>query len=168
MDEINAIKVPKSYNGAHLRFPLDRDQVVNMYKAFRARKRLHAKYVMQLLEEYYIHADRNNRTLMESTIDEGTTMTICGDTHGQWEDFCTIMDMNGLPSESNRVRARVCVHVCVCVCVCVYLRAVGVRTHTFHTCTELMHYIHACTRAAAGRQTRRRSLSLQQLSLFRC
>ena len=119
MDEINAIKVPKSYNGAHLRFPLDRDQVVNMYKAFRARKRLHAKYVMQLLEEYYIHADRNNRTLMESTIDEGTTMTICGDTHGQWEDFCTIMDMNGLPSESNRVRARVCVHVCVCVCACV-------------------------------------------------
>ena len=61
---------------------------------------------MQLLETFYVHADRNFRTMMESPIEEGTTMTICGDTHGQWEDFCTIMDMNGLPSESNRVRSR--------------------------------------------------------------
>ena len=61
---------------------------------------------MQLLETFYVHADRNFRTMMESPIEEGTTMTICGDTHGQWEDFCTIMDMNGLPSESNRVCSR--------------------------------------------------------------
>jgi len=106
MSEVNAIKVPSSYDGPHLTFPLTRNQVVNMYKAFRARKRLHAKYVMQLLEEFYLHADGDFRTMMESTIEEGTTMTICGDTHGQWEDFCTIMDMNGLPSESNRVRVR--------------------------------------------------------------
>ena len=45
MELVNSLKVPASYKGVHLTFPLDREQVVNLYKSFRARKRLHAKYV---------------------------------------------------------------------------------------------------------------------------
>jgi Ca2+-binding EF-hand superfamily protein/diadenosine tetraphosphatase ApaH/serine/threonine PP2A family protein phosphatase len=41
-------------------------------------------------------------TLLELTVEEGTRLTVVGDTHGQLEDVFTIFTINGVPSPANR------------------------------------------------------------------
>ena len=46
-----------------------------------------------------------SNTVNNVTIEPKTMLTVVGDLHGQWEDLMTIFNMNGLPSDQNRVRA---------------------------------------------------------------
>ncbi len=41
-------------------------------------------------------------TLLDLAVEEGTRLTVVGDTHGQLEDVFTIFTINGVPSPSNR------------------------------------------------------------------
>lgn len=76
-------------------------------------------YVTKLMEEFRLGRICHDATMYELLaraipmlqalpnivplrIHEGCNLTICGDIHGQLEDFLTIFELNGLPSEQNQ------------------------------------------------------------------
>lgn len=48
-----------------------------------------------------IHYLKNEPTLVNIDIPEGSTLTVCGDTHGQYYDLLNIFKINGNPSDKN-------------------------------------------------------------------
>lgn len=99
--EAEGMPVEAGYDGPHLRWPLTLDQVAGMMDAFRAGKRLHYKYAMQLLSAYRRYASELP-TLVEQEVSVGSRLTVCGDTHGQLNDLLSIYTINGVPSPTNR------------------------------------------------------------------
>ncbi|XP_047448380.1 serine/threonine-protein phosphatase with EF-hands 2 isoform X2 [Mugil cephalus] len=93
----NNIEVPEIYSGPHLTFPLTANQAVGLVEAFRNKKQLHSRYVLQLLMETW------KRLRMLPNINRISTchskeIAICGDLHGQLEDLLLIFYKNGMPS----------------------------------------------------------------------
>jgi hypothetical protein len=93
--------LPAGYGGPHLRLPLTAAQVSALLLAFRGGAQLHYKYVVALLSAYRRYA-ADLPTLVEVEVAQGTTVTVCGDTHGQLQDLFSIYSINGPPSPTNR------------------------------------------------------------------
>ena len=53
-----------------------------MLEWFKSQKRLHKKYALQILQKA-TEILRSYRSVVDVDIPEGTTITVCGDTHGQ-------------------------------------------------------------------------------------
>lgn len=100
VEDVMSIVTEPSYDGPHLRWPLTVSQVYKVIMAFRDGKRLHYKYVLEVLAQF---RDQSQRlpTLQTVTIPEGSRLTVCGDTHGQLEDLYSIFTINGAPSSTN-------------------------------------------------------------------
>jgi hypothetical protein len=98
-----------------------------MMEAFKAGKRLHYKYAVQMVNNYrrcapplptaarvppracvHLVCGAACRyagelpTLVEAEVVAGTTLTVVGDTHGQLKDLFAIFTINGVPSPTNR------------------------------------------------------------------
>ncbi|KAK2901810.1 hypothetical protein Q8A73_011556 [Channa argus] len=91
------IEVPEIYSGPHLTFPLTVEQAVWLVEAFRNKKQLHSRYVLQLLLETWKLLRLLPNINRVSTC-HSKEITVCGDLHGQLEDLLLIFYKNGMPS----------------------------------------------------------------------
>uniref|UniRef100_A0A1A7WZV7 Serine/threonine-protein phosphatase n=1 Tax=Iconisemion striatum TaxID=60296 RepID=A0A1A7WZV7_9TELE len=91
------ISVPESYTGPRISFPLTISDTTALLSAFKEQQILHAKYVLQLLNE-----TKKLLKQMPNIVHLSTSytkeITICGDLHGRLDDLLLIFYKNGLPS----------------------------------------------------------------------
>ncbi|KAM6944717.1 serine/threonine-protein phosphatase with EF-hands 2 [Lycodopsis pacificus] len=91
------IEVPEIYSGPHLTFPMTAEQAVGLVEAFRNKKQLHSRYVLQLLLETWKQLRMLPNINRISTC-QSKEITICGDLHGQLDDLLLIFYKNDMPS----------------------------------------------------------------------
>nr|XP_014345038.1 PREDICTED: serine/threonine-protein phosphatase with EF-hands 1 [Latimeria chalumnae] len=95
--EYEKIKVPESYTGPRLNFPLTVADTNTLLQAFKQQHQLHARYVLQLLHETKkIMKQKPNIIHLSTSCSK--EITICGDLHGKLDDLMLIFYKNGLPS----------------------------------------------------------------------
>jgi len=100
------MKVEASYEGPHLKFPLTLANVQEVLHHIRTKPYIliHRKYVCQLVGR---SVDLFNKLLKNSVYDMAVPdspdgkLVICGDTHGQLQDFLWVLKQNGEPSPDN-------------------------------------------------------------------
>ena len=96
----DSITVDAAYDGVRLENEMTQEFIDNMITRFKDGKQIHQKYVYQI-----IFAVRNivynEPTMVELEVEKGHTLTICGDTHGQFYDLLEIFRLNGFPTESH-------------------------------------------------------------------
>ena len=98
---LEQIKVEPAYAGVHVAWPLRLDNVLDVLEGFKRGRGLHYKYTLMLLTALR-KVLANEPNICAVHVPAGTTVTVCGDTHGQLQDLFTIFHINGLPDRTNR------------------------------------------------------------------
>jgi serine/threonine-protein phosphatase 5 len=80
--DIDAINVDDSYDGVRLEKEMTQEFIDDMIQRFKNGKKLHRKYVFQIVKAV-IDLVKEEPTMVEIGVEEGTKLTICGDTHGK-------------------------------------------------------------------------------------
>uniref|UniRef100_A0A3Q3IKA4 Serine/threonine-protein phosphatase with EF-hands n=1 Tax=Monopterus albus TaxID=43700 RepID=A0A3Q3IKA4_MONAL len=100
------IEVPEIYSGPHLTFPLTVEQAVGLVEAFRNKKQLHSRYILQLLLETWKLLQMLPNINRVSTC-QSKEITICGEMTFNPALCCCLQ--NGMPSlEKPYVFNRLC------------------------------------------------------------
>ncbi|KAI9741933.1 MAG: hypothetical protein M1834_000322 [Cirrosporium novae-zelandiae] len=98
--DIDSMVVEEKYDGVRLGEEMTQEFIDDMIERFKNGKRLHKKYVYQIIK-----AVRNivyeEPTMVDIEIQKQTTLTICGDTHGQYFDLLEIFRLNGFPTDTH-------------------------------------------------------------------
>jgi serine/threonine-protein phosphatase 5 len=97
---LDDIVVEKEYDGPHLGPTITLEFVTQMMEHFKNQKKLHRKYVYQILIAVK-NIFASESTLMSVDFPSGGKFTVFGDIHGQYYDLLNVFSINGLPSESN-------------------------------------------------------------------
>lgn len=80
--DLDSMAVDDSYDGARLGSEMTQEFIDDMTERFKNGKKLHRKYVYQIiLAVKKIVYDES--TMVEMEIPSDTTLTVCGDTHGE-------------------------------------------------------------------------------------
>lgn len=79
--DIDAIKVDDNYDGVRLESGMTQEFIDDMIERFRNGKKIHRKYAFQIVKAFkdLVYAEP---TMLEIGVDQGTHLTVCGDTHG--------------------------------------------------------------------------------------
>ena len=98
--DLDSIEVDGKYDGARLDKEMTQEFIDDMISRFQNGKKLHKKYVFQIIKAVY-DIVYEEPTLVEMEISPDTTLTVCGDTHGQFFDLLEIFRLNGFPSSTH-------------------------------------------------------------------
>lgn len=105
--DYKSIEIESSYDGPRLpeNGVITPEFVLELTDAFRKQKRLHKKYVYQILSQA-VALCKKLPTMVDITLSDepdspGANLTVCGDVHGQFYDLCNIFELNGRPSTKN-------------------------------------------------------------------
>ncbi|KAK9246390.1 Metallo-dependent phosphatase-like protein [Lipomyces tetrasporus] len=93
-------KTLKTVNGKYPKLEMSLEFIQDMIERFKTGKRLHRKYVFTIIIEA-MKLFKTEPTMVEVDIEEGETMSVCGDTHGQFFDLIELFRFNGYPSETH-------------------------------------------------------------------
>jgi serine/threonine-protein phosphatase 5 len=98
--DIDSIEVEKTYDGVNLEKEMTQEFIDDMIMRFKDGKKIHKRYVFQIIQ-----AVRNivydEATMVEMEVEPNTTLTVCGDTHGQYFDLLEIFRLNGFPTDKH-------------------------------------------------------------------
>lgn len=97
---LELVTVEEDYDGPHLSWPLEMDNVIACLDAFKHGKSLHYKYTMRVLMEFKASLSKLP-TLGHLAVPAKGAFTIVGDTHGQLQDLFSIFTINDLPGPDN-------------------------------------------------------------------
>lgn len=97
---IDEIVVDDSYDGVRLGNEMTQEFIDDMIERFKNGKKIHRKFAFQIIKAV-LDIVRKEPTLVEIGVEEGTKLTICGDTHGQFFDLLEIFRLNGYPSDTH-------------------------------------------------------------------
>ncbi|KAF8539253.1 Metallo-dependent phosphatase-like protein [Trichophaea hybrida] len=98
--DLNTMAVEPDYTGVRLGDEMTKEFVEDMIQRFKDGKKLPKKYAFQIVlmaKAIFM----TEPTMPEVKIEEGQTLTVCGDTHGQYFDLLEIFNRNGYPTESH-------------------------------------------------------------------
>ncbi|GAB6019054.1 protein phosphatase, EF-hand calcium binding domain [Chamberlinius hualienensis] len=95
-----SVEVEAGYKGPHINRPVSRLDLDVLLHAFKMKKQLHARYVLQILHQAKLYFQKQLNINQVSTATSGA-VTVCGDLHGKLDDLYVIFHKNGLPSLSN-------------------------------------------------------------------
>ena len=99
---IDEMIVEPSYDGPHLpETGITLDFVEKLLDHLSCQKKLHKKYaykLMYLAKEIFT----NQPPIVDISIPQGTTLTVCGDIHGQFYDLLHVFSQNGYPSPTSK------------------------------------------------------------------
>lgn len=98
--DINSIAVDAAYDGVKLENEMTQEFIDNMITRFKDGKQIHRKYVYQILSAVH-KIVYDEPTMVEFEVEDRHTLTVCGDTHGQFYDLLQIFKLNGFPTESH-------------------------------------------------------------------
>jgi serine/threonine-protein phosphatase 5 len=92
--------VEDAYEGVRLGEEMTQEFVDDMIERFRTGKKIHRKYVYQIIlaVKDLVAAEP---TMVETKIEDGKRLTVCGDTHGQYFDLLNIFKLNGYPTQEH-------------------------------------------------------------------
>lgn len=81
--DIDAIRVDDSYDGVRIGNEMTQEFIDDMIERFKAGKTIHRKYAFQIIKaaKDLVYAEP---TMVEIGVDQGTHLTVCGDTHGMF------------------------------------------------------------------------------------
>ncbi|KAI9099290.1 Metallo-dependent phosphatase-like protein [Phlyctochytrium arcticum] len=100
--DVDSMTVEPSYDGPH--FPatggITLDFVKDMLDHMKQQKKLHRKYLYQILVEVKKYFEAQP-PIIDVKVPSDGKLTICGDIHGQFYDLLHVFSMNGLPSTTN-------------------------------------------------------------------
>ncbi|KUL88118.1 hypothetical protein ZTR_04010 [Talaromyces verruculosus] len=98
--DIDAIVVEDAYDGVRLDKEMTQEFIDDMIERFKNGKKIHRKYAFQIVKNV-LDIVKAEPTMVEVSVAEGTKLTICGDTHGQYFDLLEIFRLNGFPSDTH-------------------------------------------------------------------
>ena len=98
--DIESIAVEPDYDGARLGDEMTQEFIDDMTERFKTGKKLHKKYVYQIIVAVK-NIVYDEATMVEMEIPDGTRLTVCGDTHGQYFDLMELFRLNGNPSDKH-------------------------------------------------------------------
>lgn len=98
--DVESMVVKDDYDGVRLGDEMTQEFIDDMTERFKEGKKIHMKYVYQILLAVtkIVHAEP---TMKEVHVPDDTTLTVCGDTHGQYFDLMELFRLNGKPSEKH-------------------------------------------------------------------
>jgi serine/threonine-protein phosphatase 5 len=98
--DLNSITVEDTYDGVRLGEEMTQEFIDDMIERFKNGKKIHKKYVFQIIKavKELVYAEA---TMVEMEIAKDTSLTVCGDTHGQYFDLLEIFRLNGYPTDKH-------------------------------------------------------------------